>query len=687
MELTLTSSVQYIPRVGPKMAKKLEKLGVKTVEDILWYVPFRYNDFSLVSPIARVQPGEIVTVRGEVVSMKNAFTKTGKRLQQAKVSDETGTLDVIWFNQMYLTNIIKAGQVISLSGKVDWFGHTIVMSSPEYEIFREQTTENSKQGLHTGRLVPVYPETAGVSSKWLRGRIAYSLEHCMSQIQEFLPSDIQGRYGLLNLKDAVQSVHFPAGSALAQRSRYRLAFDELFLLQLSALEQKRIWQTTKRAYSITLKASEREAFLQKLPFTLTDDQKKATDEILADLEKPVPMHRLLEGDVGSGKTVVAATAIYAAVLRGFKAILMAPTQILAQQHYQTISTLFTPHNISVDLITGSNRTLTGSDPVKNADVLVGTHALLSKAHHFKNVGLVVIDEQQRFGVEQRSVLTEKEKRDYTPHLLTMTATPIPRTVAQTIYGNLDLSVLTQMPNGKRVVKTWVVPKEKREKAYVWIKEQLGKTGGQAFIVCPFIEQSETLTSVKSVKAEYGQLKTVFSPIKLGLLHGRMKAKEKSEALERFRTQKDAILLATPVVEVGIDVPNAMIIIVEAAERFGLAQLHQLRGRVGRGRIASFCLLFTEQNDEVTMKRLMSMETIHNGPELSELDLTLRGPGELFGTKQHGALALKIAHFNDKETIAKTRVSALTLTHSDPGLTNFPLLREKIKQSKIVATQD
>lgn len=674
MELALSSSVQYIPRVGPKMAKKLDILGIKTVEDLLYYIPFRYNDYSLVSPIGRVQPGETVTIRGEVISIKNAFTKTGKKLQQAKISDESGTLDVIWFNQMYLTRIIKPGQTLSLSGKVDWFGRSLVMISPEYERYTEQS-------LHTGRLVPVYSETEGLSSKWLRGRIAYAIDQCIDQIEDYIPRSIHEYPGL---QSAIKTIHFPGNQREASLARKRLAFDELFLLMMRAKREKQKWQTTKKAH--TLNVVDTSPIMRSLPFDLTSDQKRTIDEILDDFKKPYAMNRLLEGDVGSGKTVVSAIAMYIMFKNHLQSVLMAPTQILAEQHFETLSKLLSPLEINVQLKTGSH---THHDA--SFDILVGTHALLSKSITFNNVGLIVIDEQQRFGVHQRALLSQKTSgKDLTagrqaPHMLTMTATPIPRTIAQTLYGNLDLSVITQMPKGRQIVKTWVVPKEKRASAYNWIKHQVKETGGQVFIICPLIEESETLASVKSVKAEYQLLKTVFSPLTLGLLHGRMKAKDKSEALDRFRTRKDAILLATPVVEVGIDIPNATIMLIEAADRFGLAQLHQLRGRVGRRNQQSYCLLFTETDDDAVTKRLKSMETMHNGPELAELDLKLRGPGEMFGTKQHGLFSLRIAQFSDTALLGQTKKTADDLFEIDPRLSNHPLLRTKLEKGTMEST--
>jgi ATP-dependent DNA helicase RecG len=675
MGLTLESPVRFVPHIGPVMATRLANLDIFTVRDLLYHVPFRYDDFSLVCPIVRVRPGETVTINATIQSIKNIFTKTGKKIQEAKVSDESGTLTVIWFNQTYLVKMLHTGDSVHLSGPIGWFGNKIVMTSPQYEVI----TGTGSVSLHTGRLVPVYPETEGVSSKWLRTRIAFLLETILGSMQEFLPEQTLSGYHLMGLSDALRAVHFPENKEAIERGRHRIAFDEVFLLQLTAYEQKRIWEQTQHANALTIPKDDVFSFIESLPFTLTGDQKRTLDEICADLARPIPMNRILVGDVGSGKTVIAALAMYIAERNGLQAALMAPTQILAEQHFKTIQALLEPRGIRVDLMTGNTKTITKK--VKPT-VIVGTHALLTKSLTFPNLGLVVIDEQHRFGVAQRAQLTGKNKADTTPHFLTMTATPIPRTIAKTLLGNTDLSVLSQMPMGRRIIKTWVVPAAKRADAYQWMQKQMDESGGQVFIICPLIEESETLTDVKAVTQEFGRIKKLFPKIGVGLLHGRLKPTEKTTVLENFRRKKTMILVATPVVEVGIDIPNATMMVVEGADRFGLGQLHQLRGRVGRGNLQSYCLLFTQNPDEKALSRLKALETIHSGPLLADVDLRLRGPGEVFGTRQHGMPHFKIASFTDMETISNTQTALEGLTRDDPKLVQYPLLRELVKTAII-----
>jgi ATP-dependent DNA helicase RecG len=660
--MNLQAPITTAGRIYKMYSRRLEKLGIQNFEDFLYHIPFRYDDFSLISKINRVQPGEIVTIQGTVSEINNEFTKNFKRLQKAEIADETGTIEVIWFNQPYLTKVIHKNDKIALSGEINWFSKKLVMQSPEYEII------NISEAIHTGRLVPVYPETRGVTSKWLRRQIYRLIKE--NQFIEHLPDSIINNHGLIEINEAIEQIHFPKTINNAEESRQRLAFDELFLLQLSAMYRKLNWNKNliSNPFLITKFKNEAEKFLKKLPFNLTNAQKKVVQEIFKDLALDKPMNRLLEGDVGSGKTVVSAIAMYTSFLNGFQSVLMAPTEILAQQHYKVISDLLTPFKIKVGLATGSQKT-----KIKNFDVMVGTHAVLEKGINFDKLGLVVIDEQQRFGVEQRALIRSKGKN---PHLLTMTATPIPRTIALTLYGDLDLSILDEMPIGRKQIKTWLVPQEKRENAYSWIEKQIKETKSQVFIVCPFIEESETMQTVRAASKEFENLKNnVFKKLKLGLLHGKMKAKEKNEVLEKFRDKKIDILVATPVVEVGIDIPNATIIVIEASERFGLAQLHQLRGRVGRGDKQSYCLLFTESKSPQTLERLKAMEKHNFGAELAELDLRLRGPGEIYGTAQHGRKMLKIASFSDFDLIKKVRTEAEKIF---PELKNYPKLIEKLK---------
>jgi ATP-dependent DNA helicase RecG len=669
--MNLQTPIATAGHIYKMYARRLEKLEVKKFEDFLYHIPFRYDDFSLISKINRVQPGEIVTIQGTVSEINNEFTKNFKRIQKAEIADETGTIEVIWFNQPYLINVIHSQDKIALSGKIDWFLRRIVMQSPDYEII------TNSPAIHTGRLVPVYPETKGLTSKWLRRQIYNLIKENINQFTEYLPESTMISHSLMGIASAIEQIHFPGNLLNAEKAKQRLSFDELFLLQLSAMERKLNWNNNLigNPYVVDDFKDEVNKFLNKLPFILTDAQKKVIKEIFTDLSEDKPMNRLLEGDVGSGKTVVSTIAMFLSNLNGFQSVLMAPTEILAQQHYKTISQLLTPFKIKVGLATGNKKT-----KIKDFDIMVGTHAVLEKEIKFNKLGLVIIDEQQRFGVEQRAIIRSKGKN---PHLLTMTATPIPRTIALTLYGDLDLSILDEMPHGRKQIKTWLVPKEKRNNAYSWIEKQIKDTKSQAFLVCPFIEESETMQTIKAASKEFENLqKNVFKNLKLGLLHGKMKGKEKEEVLDKFRNGKIDILVATPVVEVGIDIPNATIIVIEASERFGLAQLHQLRGRVGRGDKQSYCLLFTESLNPQTLGRLKAMEKYNIGAELAELDLKLRGPGEIYGTSQHGRKMLRIANFSDFELIKKTRREAEKIF---PQIKNYPKLLEKLKRINLKQT--
>lgn len=686
--IKLNTSVSNLYLVGPTYASRLAKLGIITVSDLLHHFPFRYDDFSLISKIAKVQPGETVTICTELISIKNVFTKNGKKMQEAVIADNTGSIHAVWFNQIYLAQTLKIGDKLNLSGKIDFFGHKLVLFSPEYEIIKNPFTlrnEGQLNTIHTGRLVPVYPETYGVSSKWLRSRIASLLPIVIPQIEDFLPEEIRLKNNLITLQSALQTIHFPDSKIDLERAIERLSFDELFLIQLNSLKRKKDWQkeTTGPSFEITKYQKKIAEFIQKLPFKLTTAQERVIQEIFVDLDKINPTNRLLQGDVGSGKTVVAAICFYLAYLNGYQSAFMAPTEILANQHYETIKKFLEPLGLKIGLFTSTTNKIKNLIINDKFNIYIGTHALLSEKIKFNKLGLVVIDEQHRFGVTQRAAL---QKKGLNPHLITMTATPIPRTIALTLYQELEISVIDEMPIGRQLIKTWVVPAEKRKNAYEWIKKQIIDHQTQAFIICPLIEESETLQTVKSAKYEFEHLsKEVFPKLKLGLLHGRLKSKEKDEVLQKFRNNQINILVSTPVVEVGLDIPNATIILIEASDRFGLAQLHQLRGRVGRSEKSSYCLLFTENTNPQVLTRLKALEKLHIGIKLAELDLKLRGPGDIFGTRQHGIINLKIAKLTDLTLIEKSKKTAKDLINTDPQLSKHLLILDLLKSKELITT--
>jgi ATP-dependent DNA helicase RecG len=666
MKLSLETEIGKLHMVGPVYERRLKKLSIETINDLLYHKPSRYEDYSIISKIKNLQAGEKATVKGQIVECRNLYTRTKKVIQKATIADETGQIQSTWFNQPFIPKNLRVGDLAQFSGMINKSGYRLEMTSPEYEVLK-----TGRKPLHSGRLVPIYPETQGISSKWLRSRMAPLIKIMLSDLNEWIPQTILAKEKLLSLKTAVSKLHFPDSEKDIKRAKQRLAFDEMLSLQLNTQIRKKAWEQKKIAHKLTFNKTEIERFIKTLPFKLTRDQLRSVNEILDDIMKDEPMNRLLLGDVGSGKTVVAAVAIYAAHLSGNKSAIMAPTEILALQHEITLKTLLEPLKLRIATCTSSKKT-----NLDNFHAIVGTHALLYKSVKPTDFGLVVIDEQHRFGVEQRAKLIQKGS---TPHTLTMTATPIPRTVALTIYGDLNLSTINQMPPGRQEIKTWVVPPEKRQSAYSWIEKRI-KKGEQAFIVCPLIETSlhESMLQVKAAKDEYLNLnKNIFPKLKLGLLHGRLKAKEKDKLINKFRNRKTDILVSTPVVEVGIDIANATIMMIEGSERFGLAQLHQLRGRVGRGKKQSYCLLFTSNPKISSNSRLKALETAKSGPELADLDLKIRGPGEIYGIKQHGYLDLKFASFSDFRLVSKTKKYAAKIIENKRKFIKNSELRKKL----------
>ncbi len=676
--LSLQSKISEINGIGKSKANKFKKLEIETVRDLIFYYPFRYDDFSQLKKISELSVGDVATIRAkvELIAAKRS-PRQRKIITEALISDETDQIKIIWFNQPWIAKSIRPGDELFISGKVAGDLFNLYFSSPSYE-------KVSAHSLHTARLVPIYSLTQGLTSKQLRYIIGSALDS-VEKVEDWLPTEIKKENKLADLKFAVRAVHFPESADELVVARRRLAWDELFLVQLWAQLMRRDLKN-KQSRVINFFENETKDFVKNLKFTLTVDQKKVAWEILKDIGKAEPMNRLLEGDVGSGKTVVATMCMYNAVLNNFQSALMAPTEILATQHFNNLSKLFDNTNIRLGLATSSQKiigqeNLSKKDFYKKCengevDIIIGTHALIQKEVNFKDLALVIIDEQHRFGVEQREVLKSKGAKKNVPHFLSLTATPIPRSLALTLYGDLDLSIIKQMPMGRKQIITRLIPPDKRSLAYGFIRQEIAK-GRQVFVICPRIDAGDKFGSA-SVKVEFEKLsQDIFSDLSVGLLHGKMKSVEKEKVMADFAQNKISILVATSVVEVGVDIPNATVMMIEGSERFGLSQLHQFRGRVGRGEEQAYCFLFSESNDLQTLSRLSALVKCHDGFELSQLDLKNRGSGQLYGYDQSGFMNFKIADLNDLELIKQTKLSAEKLVRQNSDLSAWPALNEKL----------
>lgn len=721
---SLQDSIEAIPGIGRTTALAFKRLGLRTIADLLYHFPHRYDDYTSQKQIIDLAIGAVETIVGDVTDVRTFRTKTGREGVDIQVRDESGVLKVVFFGSRWLAQQFTIGRKIVLSGKVTSYQGLRQMTSPDWEPYA------TDELIHTGRLVPVHPLTKGLHERNARKVIKQVVDLAVPLVVDYLPTAVCERVGLLPLPMAIAQMHFPDDQGILSRARHRLAFDEFLFIQLGVVQRKNLWQG-ELGYQFAFYEDVHEDLLAHVPFELTNAQVRSLEEILSDLQRPVPMARLLQGDVGSGKTIVAAAILLQAIANGFQGALMAPTEILAEQHYKGLRQLLsnvrvprtkkqeaaatnaagdwkssvdteqlarleeikqllgmTPEDdmdgegVRVALLTGGlgakerRRVLEG---IANGDVdlVIGTHALITEGVQYNSLGIVCIDEQHRFGVEQRERLKQK---GFNPHLLVMTATPIPRTLTLTIYGDLDTSILDELPPGRQEIKTRWITRAERDKAYKHMHKEISK-GRQAFVICPLVEESEKIDLPSAEETAIYLQHEVFPDLRVGLIHGRMLPREKDLAMYAFRNHEFDILVATAVVEVGIDVPNATTIMIDGAERFGLAQLHQFRGRVGRGIHQSYCILVSDIENEVTQQRLEAMETTNDGFKLAEIDLQLRGPGEFLGKRQSGTPDLKVARLADTRLLHAARVEAQHILADDTHLEReeHRLLKHKVRE--------
>lgn len=687
--LDFATPIENLTSVGKTTAGRLKKLGIHNAKDLLWYFPRSHEDLSQVLPIAQIEPGQKICLKGTLEMIQTKRSPRKKiYITEAIVSDETGQIKIIWFNQPYLSKTLKPGLTYYFAGEAQidklW---QLQLNNPTYE-------KSSPNTIHTARIIPVYPLTMGLTQKQIRFLIKQVLP-LADKSNDWLPEKLKKEYKLINLAQALKNIHFPQSLNDFYQSQKRLKFDELFLIMLRvAVSRQKLAQA--KAPAVKFQEEIIKKFVAQLPFQLTNGQKKAAWEILQDCAKEKPMNRLLEGDVGSGKTVVAALAILNAITQNFQVALVAPTEILARQHFKTFTNFFSNYKVNFALFTRTDKKIINKGElnekiskqtllkkIKNNDIqfLIGTHALLQENIEFSDLALIIIDEQHRFGVEQRQKLKDKTP-EKVPHFLSMTATPIPRSLTLTLYGDLDISLLKEKPKNRLPVITRLVTNRERKKAYEFIKKEI-KNKRQAFVICPLIDESDKL-GVKSATQEYENIrKNIFPEMKIGLVHGKLKKQEKEKIMKDFADNKINILVATSVVEVGIDIPNATVMMIEGAERFGLAQLHQFRGRVGRSDKQSYCFLFTNSRSTQTIQRLQALVESNNGFELAEKDLKFRGPGDIYGYKQSGLPEMKIASLNDLKLMSQTKEATTKILKTDPQMKNLPALKKILQNEQTI----
>ncbi|NPV73293.1 MAG: ATP-dependent DNA helicase RecG [Pelotomaculum sp.] len=657
--------VQYLKMVGQRRASALQKLGIATVKDLLYHFPRRYDDRTVLRPAWACAQGEVATVGGTVLAAQDLKPRRGLTVTKLALHDGSGTFYAVWFNQPFIKKNLPPGTRVFVTGKVEKGYGAVTVAVEEYE------ADDGRDRLSTGRLVPVYPLAGRLTQRMLRAMVKSALDEVKGKEADFLPESLLKKFNLPCLGTALSAVHFPQNMEEAGAARRRFIFEELFLFQLALAMRRKDISGRRKLHTYLPEGKLTQAFKSSLPYRLTGEQEKVWKEISNDMDSPVPMHRLLQGDVGAGKTVISTLALLKAVESGLQGALMAPTEILAEQHYLGMRNYLGPIGVEAGLLTGGTGRKKRKElleRIRSGDLklVVGTHALLQEGVDFKNLGLVVVDEQHRFGVRQRATLQNK---GLYPDTLVMTATPIPRTMAMTLYGDLDISIINGLPPGRQPVKTYAVVPAALPKAYHLVREQV-RRGRQAYIVCPLVEESEKVDLEAAVELAEKLAAGEFRDCRLGLLHGQMKAEEKDKVMTSFRQGEIQILVTTTVIEVGVDVPNATVMIILDADRFGLAQLHQLRGRVGRGSHQSYCILVADPKTEEGRARLKAMVRISDGFALAEEDLRLRGPGEFCGTRQSGLPEFKIADLlRDWKVLQAARQEALAWVEEDPHLKN------------------